>query len=181
MGKHRSPAWETRPLYYHAADEGDERDEGDEGHEGYESDECDEGDEVDEGNEDWCSDVKGWSCRSVGGEDRLEEIGLLKADQCSWRRWRKRGEEQGVVHSPRTVQDQDQGEAGYQGWEANDVRQGGCCQGEASENGGQGVRRRVLEAEHLRCSVALCGGSHRISRSFWLVATARTALEPNSP
>merc|ERR1712048_591958 len=141
MGKHRSPAWETQPLCRYVADEGDEWDEGD------------EGDEVDAGNESRCPDVEGWPRRGAGGEDRLEEICLLKVDRCSCRRWRKRGEEQGAVHSPRTVPDQDQGEAGYQGWQENDVRQGGRCQGEASENGGKGVRRRVLEAEHLSCSV----------------------------
>merc|ERR1711862_684068 len=82
----------------------------------------------------------------------MGEIGLLKAHRSSRGHWRQRGEEQGVVHSPWTVQDQDKGEAGYQGREENDVREGGGREGEVSENGGQGFFRLVPEEEHLSCS-----------------------------
>merc|ERR1712037_795018 len=115
--------------------------EGDESHEGYEGDERDEGYESDEGIEGWCADVKGWPRGGACGEDGSQEIGVLETYRGACGRWCQRGEEQGVVHSPRTVQDQDQGQAGYQGWKENDVRQGGCCEGEASEDCGQGVRR----------------------------------------
>merc|ERR1712037_957817 len=106
------------------------------------------------GNEGRRSYVEGWPRGGARGEDRAEKIGLLETWGSSRGRWCQRGEEQGVVHSPWTVQDQDQGEAGYQGRKENDVRQGGCCEGEASEDGGQGVCRRVLETEHLnRCAL----------------------------
>merc|ERR1740123_2077599 len=110
-------------------------------------------------------DVEGWPRRGARDEDRLEEIGLLETHRSSCGRWCQRGEEQGFVHSPWTVQDQDQGQAGYQGRKENDVRQGGCCEGEASENGRQGVCRRVLETEHLSYSVPwgfLCRAPSRL-------------------
>merc|ERR1719476_1211043 len=97
-------------------------------------------------------DVEGWPRRGACGEDRSEEIRLLEAHRCSRGRRRQRGEEHGGVHSPWTVQNQDQGEAGHQGWKENDVWQGGRCKGEASENGSQGVRCGFLETKHLSCS-----------------------------
>merc|ERR1712032_1075072 len=113
---------------------------------------ADESDEVDEGNEGWRADVEEWPRGGARGEDRSQEVGLLKTCRGACGRWCQRGEEQGVVHSPWTVQDQDQGQAGHKGRKEDDVRQGGRCEGEASEDGGQSVRRRVLEAEHLSCA-----------------------------
>merc|ERR1712032_1437739 len=129
--------------------------EGNEGDEGYESDERDEGDEGDEGdagNEGRHPTVERRPRRGARVEDRPEKVGMLETHRSSWGHWRQGGEEQGVVHSPRTVQDQDEGEAGDQGREEDDVRQGGCGEGEAGEDRGQGVRRLVAEAEHLRSS-----------------------------
>merc|ERR1712032_1611426 len=113
---------------------------------------ADESDEVDEGNEGWRADVEEWPRGGARGEDRSQEVGLLKTCRGACGRWCQRGEEQGVVHSPWTVQDQDQGQAGHQGRKEDDVRQGGRREGEASEDGGQSFRRRVLEAEHLSCA-----------------------------
>merc|ERR1719337_568549 len=67
------------------------------------------------------------------------------------------------LHPSRAVQDQDAGEASDQSWKKDDVRKGGCGEGEAGEDGRQGFRGRGLEAEHLRC----CPRSVQADRSPW--------------
>merc|ERR1739845_224330 len=98
---------------------------GDEGNEGDEGEGRDEGCEGDEGEEERRTDVEGRSCGGACGTDGSEKVRLLEACHRPCGDWRQGGERHGVVHSPRTVQDQDQGEAGDEGREEDDVRQGG--------------------------------------------------------
>merc|ERR1712232_1374830 len=93
---------------------GDEGDEGDDSHEGDESNEgygCNEGDEGDEGEEKRRPVVKGGPRRSARGSARSQKVGLLQTPCRPRGHWCQGGEKQRIVHSTRTVQDQDQGEA----------------------------------------------------------------------
>merc|ERR1712048_1489337 len=60
------------------------------------------------------------------------------------------------VLDPELVQDQDTQEAGHQGWETHDVRQGGRRQGKAGENDCEGLPRSKGEAECLSVAKRWC-------------------------
>merc|ERR1712110_546453 len=60
-----------------------------------------------------------------------------------------RGEEVWQVLDPELVQDQDAQQAGHQGRETHDVRQGGRREGKAGENDCEGLPRSKGEAERL--------------------------------
>merc|ERR1719174_229247 len=90
---------------------------------------------------------------------------------------------------------QDQEEARHQGRQEGDVRQDGHCQGQASEDGGQGVRCCGPEGQHLSaCHVAadvstpvLRGATHGTGKAsaeskLWRVAAASVdPAEASSP
>merc|ERR1711920_127615 len=80
---------------------------------------------------------------------RGEEVSLLQAYRQPCGDRDQGGEEVWQVLDPELVQDQDAQEAGDQGREAHDVRQGGRREGKAGENDCEGLPRGKGEAERL--------------------------------
>merc|ERR1712110_1008896 len=89
------------------------------------------------------------TCGSARWKARGEEVGLLQAYRQPGGDRDQRGEEVWQVLDPELVQDQDAQEAGHQGRETHDVRQGGRREGKAGENNCKGLPRSKGETERL--------------------------------
>merc|ERR1712093_515958 len=75
-----------------------------------------------------------------GGEGGLRELGVADPGAA---------EGDGEVHHPRDHDDQAEEEARDQGWEADGLRQGGLCEGEAREDGGEVLHREGAQGRLL--------------------------------
>ena len=120
------------PFWNHGPSKGDEGKEG-----------CNESHEGSEGN------VKGSSSWWVGQCNWAQEVWRFQGpEHVGWDRHRW-GEEVWQVHSSRTVHDQNSQEGSDQGWQEDDVRQGGDREGQACQDCGQGISRGGFEAANL--------------------------------